>query len=246
MMSSLYENSVQKAKHTQVMFKKALIGAGVTLGCLDDGIDKEYECIKKKINNLHVAVRKYDSAVASMQSGVRTLSSAFQDMSKTFLFLSKISGNEGRIKVCDESHADASLSTKDHYLRIYCNALKNNMLSELKGKLKELGKIEEERKRACHSYQVITILVANKEKKYRDKKKSLDTSKKYSSMTLEKEMNEAKFQNLDRKYKETALSLVEQQHSFFSSAMFSYLNASQIFFSNVSQDFRSSADKLDE
>lgn len=223
---------------------KHLVQTKMLLGIIKEDTDLEYNRIKMKIPSIESAITMYESAIKSIKTAAKENSNAFLKVSKASSFFLDDTITSTEMKTCDKSLAELALSTKNHYLSIFVEALEKSVLEDLKSEISNLKMLDSRRNDAAKEYKMADVLINEKERKYKEKNKLLSDSTKYSDMVEERLRKKEEFEKADELFKEKASELLRDREQFISSELLNYLTASQIFFSNITMDFNSALDKL--
>lgn len=223
---------------------KRLVETMMLFGLITADADLEYNQIKRKLRSIESAIMEYESSIRAIKNAAKGNLDAFLKVSKASSLFVDDTITSAEMKDCDKSLAELALSTKDHYLGIFVEALEKSVLDDFKSEINHLKGLDSRRNGAAKEYKIIDLLIIEKEKKYKENNKSLSDSTKYSDMLEERLKKKEEFERVDELFKEKASELLRDREQFISSEMLNYLTASQIFFSNITMDLQSALDKL--
>lgn len=224
--------------------KKQLVSTKMLFGIIKEDIDEEHEKMKKKVSSLEEAILAYEASIKATKHAAKEHSDALLKVSKALSLFVDDSITSKNIQDCDKSLGEVSLSTKEHLLKTYEEALEKSVFDDMKVDLHNVKSLDEKRDAAAKEYKMADVLVTEKETKYKEKNKPLSDSAKYKDMIKDRENKKEVLDKADAFYREKARELLSKQESFVSKEMEHYLSSTQEFFSHVGKDFESTLGKL--
>lgn len=202
--------------------KKFILDVKTAVGTAPKTKDDEYSEMSKRMDEAEFAIRQYSLSVDRMKAAANSMSQAFSDVVKAFTAMTVGSDAPEGMKAVSAACEQAVKRIHDEGLTTYIKALDDEAVSPMKdmrSQIAELRKVEAARNRVMAEYDTYREAVANKEKEYEKKGKSLSESKSYQEEVAKRDELKAKFKEENTKFKEKANAISEERFRAFLKTM---------------------------